>query len=219
MDIPTVYEWIERRKVIAVMRGAFSLDVARQVTRVLREEGITTFEFTANSTQPIETMQAIKHELGADACVGMGTVLDVGMAHRAVEAGADFVVSPVFQPEVVRVVQEAGVFMAPGVITPTEAVQAWAMGVPLLKIFPIGALGIDYFKTMFAPLDHLKFMCNGAIHAENARDFLKAGAIAVGVGNWLTGDGTTSLDIIRKRAQILRGVVDEAKGRAPLRTV
>jgi 2-dehydro-3-deoxyphosphogluconate aldolase / (4S)-4-hydroxy-2-oxoglutarate aldolase len=211
MNIQTAYEFVERGAIMAGMRGKFTPDVALRVTGVLMEEGINVFEFTMNSVQPIEAMQAAKREYGADACVGMGTVLDTETARRVLDAGADFVVSPAFQPEVVSVVQAANVLVAPGVITPSEAVQAWGMGVKLLKIFPIGPLGIDYFKTLFGPLDHIKFMCNGGINPENARDFLKNGAVACGAGNWLTGDGTTPLDTIRKRAQMMRNAVEEAR--------
>ena len=84
---------------------------------------------------------------------------------------------------------ERGVLMGPGVATPSEAVAAWNMGVKLLKLFPIGALGTDYFAAMFGPLKHMSFMCNGAMNDQNAREFLQAGAVACGMGGWLVGDG------------------------------
>ena len=157
-------------------------------------------------------MRAVKAEFGAAACVGMGTVLDLESAREALDAGADFVVSPAFQPEIVSAVRDGGVLMGPGVATPSEAVAAWAMGVKLLKLFPIGALGIDYFTAMFGPLKHMTFMCNGAMDDQNAREFIQAGAVACGMGGWLVGDGTWSKSRLRSRARILANAVSSAKG-------
>lgn len=198
--------------IVAGMRGAFPPDLALRVSEVLMREGINVFEMMMNSESPIAAMQAIKAEYGGDACVGMGTVLNVESAKAVLDAGADFVVSPAFQPEVVEAVMDRGVLMGPGVVTPSEAVAAWAMGVPLLKLFPIGALGIDYFEAMFGPLNHMTFMCNGAINDQNARAFLQAGAVACGMGGWLVGDGTWSKSQLRSRARILVNAVRSARG-------
>lgn len=220
MDAQTAYETIVRSGILAGSRGAFPPPVALRMAAVMMSEGINCFELTMNSEQPIEAMQAIKREYGSEACVGMGTVLDVDTARRVIDAGADFIVSPAFQPEVVEVVQAAGVFIAPGVITPSEAVHAWGMGVKMLKIFPIGALGVEYFKAIFGPLDHMKFMCNGGMNAENAYQFMKAGAVACGMASWLTGDGTTPENVLRDRARMLRQAVEAARtGRPILQTV
>ena len=139
----------------------------------------------------------------------------MSIRRRAVlDAGADFVVSPAFQPEVVRAVMERGVLVGPGVATPSEAVAAWGMGVKLLKLFPIGALGIDYFTALFGPLKHMTFMCNGAMNDQNAREFLQAGAVACGMGGWLVGDGSWSKSRLRSRAGILVNAARSARGGA-----
>lgn len=216
MNPQTAYEMIEKTMILAGTRGAFPPEVALRIAAVLVSEGITVFELTMNSEQPIAAMQAIKREYGAEACVGMGTVLDVDTARRVLDAGADFVVSPAFQPEVVQVVLDAGVLVAPGVITPSEAVNAWAMGVKILKIFPIGPLGLDYFKALFGPLDHMKFMCNGGMNADNAYAFIQAGAVACGMAGWLTGDGSMPEAILRQRARALRNAVQAARTGQPI---
>lgn len=217
MDSQTAYNYCEKSGMIAGMRGAFPPDVALRTCAVIMEEGINVFEFTMNSEEPIEAMQAVKREFGDSACVGMGTVLDVALVDEVLDAGADFIVSPAFQPDLVKAVLAHNVLMAPGVITPSEAVAAWEMGVKLLKIFPIGALGIDYFKAMFAPLDHMKFMCNGGMTDQNARDFMIAGAVCCGMAGWLTGDGTWGESRLRSRARILRNIVDGVReGHEPL---
>lgn len=202
-DTFTTYQMIEQTHIVAGMRGAFGPETALRVTEVLMSEGIRVFELTMNSEDPIDAMQAVKKAYGDEAAVGMGTVLDTETAKRVLDAGADFIVSPAFSPAVVQVALDADVLIAPGVATPTEAVNAWEMGVPLLKLFPIGALGIDYFRAMFGPLNHMKFMCNGAMNQENARAFLQAGAVACGMAGWLTGNGTVPLETIRARAHTL----------------
>jgi len=214
MDSDSALNVIKSSGIVAGMRGAFPPDVALGVADVLMNEGINVFEMMMNSEEPIAAMRAVKAEFGAEACVGMGTVLDLESANRALDAGADFVVSPAFQPEVVETVMAHGVLMGPGVATPTEAVAAWGMGVPLLKLFPIGALGIDYFTAIFGPLKHMTFMCNGAITDQNAREFIRAGAVACGMGAWLVGDGTWSKSQLRSRARILVNAVASARGEA-----
>lgn len=216
MKAQEAYTMIEDTGVMAGCRGAFGPETALHVYSTLFAEGIKVFEFTMNSEQPIEAMQAVKKEFGDEAAVGMGTVLDVETAKKVLDAGADFIVSPAFQPEVVSFVVEKDILMGPGVITPSEAVAAWGMGVKLLKIFPIGALGIDYFKAMFGPLNHMNFMCNGAVNADNVREFIQAGAVAGGMASWLTGDGTWGDSKLRSRARVLLNSIASARGETPL---
>lgn len=212
MDSKDALKAIEGGGIVAGMRGAFPPAVALQTAETLMNEGISNFEMLMNSEQPIEAMQALKGEFGEDACVGMGTVLDVDSAKRVLDAGADFVVSPAFQPDVVEAVMARGVLMGPGAATPSEAVAAWGMGVPLVKLFPIGALGIEYFQAVFGPLNHIRFMCNGAINDQNAREFMRAGAVACGMGPWLVGDGTWAKSRLRSRARILVNAVESGRG-------
>ena len=210
------YDRVERSGIMAGMRGQFPPDVAVEIVRTLIESAqIDVFEFTLNSDRAIEAMQAAKREFGDEAMVGMGTVLDADAARRVLDAGADFIVSPAFNRDVIALAQDADVLIAPGVITPTEAVDAWATGVKLLKIFPIGVLGVDYLKAVRGPLDHMKFLCNGAISDQNVGDFMKAGAVACGTSGWLTGDGTMALDTIARRARILREIITRVRSDNP----
>jgi 2-dehydro-3-deoxyphosphogluconate aldolase / (4S)-4-hydroxy-2-oxoglutarate aldolase len=215
MTIDKANQMILDGVILAGMRGAFPPATALKVCETMVEEEINLFEFTMNSQQPIEAMQAVKKQFGEAACVGMGTVLDVETARKVIDAGADFIVSPAFQPEVVEFVLSKGVFIAPGVITPSEAVAAWGMGVKMLKLFPIGSLGLDYFKAVFGPLDHMKFMCNGGMNDNNSRELIQAGAVAVGMASWLTGDGTWTDSRLRSRARVLVNAVAVARGESP----
>lgn len=211
MNSQAALDQIKAGGIVAGMRGAFPPDIALPVSEILMAEGISVFEMLMNSEAPIATMRALKAEYGDDACVGMGTVLDVNTAREVMDAGADFVVSPAFQPDVVREVMANDILMGPGVATASEAVAAWDMGVKLLKLFPIGALGIAYFSAIFGPLKHMTFMCNGAMDDHNAREFIQAGAVACGMGGWLVGDGTWSKSQLRSRARILVNAVQSTR--------
>ncbi|MBZ0275695.1 MAG: bifunctional 4-hydroxy-2-oxoglutarate aldolase/2-dehydro-3-deoxy-phosphogluconate aldolase [Anaerolineae bacterium] len=215
MDSQQAYHFVETSGLIAGVRGAFPPAVALPVAEALMKAEINVFEFTMNSERAIEAMQAVKREYGDSACVGMGTVLDAATARRVLDAGADFVVSPAFSPEVVQTVMDADILIAPGVMTPTECVDAWAMGVKLLKIFPIGTLGLDYFKAIRGPLDHIQFMCNGGMDDQNVPLFLHAGAVCCGMAGWLTGDGTWPVAKIQERGLRLRELVTEVRTGTP----
>lgn len=211
MNCQRALDAIKAGGIVAGMRGAFPPDVALRVSETLMGEGITVFEMMMNSQEPIAAMRALKSEYGDEACVGMGTVLAVDSANQVMDAGADFVVSPAFQRDVVAAVKARDILVGPGVATPSEAVAAWDMGVQLLKLFPIGALGIEYYRAMFGPLKHMTFMCNGAMDDQNAREFMQAGAIACGMGAWLVGDGAWSKSQLRSRARILVNAVASAR--------
>jgi 2-dehydro-3-deoxyphosphogluconate aldolase/(4S)-4-hydroxy-2-oxoglutarate aldolase len=215
VDSQTAYEYIEYSALVAGVRGAFPPEVALPVMAALMESEINVFEFTMNSERAIEAMQATKREYGDSACVGMGTVLDVETARRVLEAGADFIVSPAFSPDVVKTALAADVLIAPGVMTPTECVDAWALGVKLLKVFPVGVLGVGYFKAIRGPLSHMNFMCNGGMNDTNVPQFLQSGAVCCGMADWLTGDGTWPVQKIRERGRLLRDIVTEVRTGVP----
>jgi 2-dehydro-3-deoxyphosphogluconate aldolase/(4S)-4-hydroxy-2-oxoglutarate aldolase len=210
MNTSTALARFARCGIVVVLRGTFPPDSALPLVETLIEAGLDAVEFTTNSAQAFEAMQAVRAAFGPDICAGMGTVLDAATAQRALDAGADFMVAPSFSPAVVAAAQAADRLIAPGVITPTECVDAWALGVPLLKLFPIGALGLDYFKTLRGPLNHMAFMCNGSIDDSNTGAFIQAGALACGTG-WPVGDGTWPLERVAERARRLRGIVDAAR--------
>ncbi|MDD9956972.1 MAG: bifunctional 4-hydroxy-2-oxoglutarate aldolase/2-dehydro-3-deoxy-phosphogluconate aldolase [Anaerolineaceae bacterium] len=198
-----VLDELLQRKLLAGMRGHFPPDLALPLCAALVEEGINIFEFTLNSTEPVAAMQAVKAELGPKVFCGMGTVLSADDARQIIDAGADFIVSPAFQPEVVQVALDADLLVAPGVMTPSECVQAWDMGVDLLKFFPAGPLGLDFFRALRGPLRHMRFLANGNITPDNLPGFLDAGAACSGLSGWLTGDGSRPLHEIRARARQL----------------
>jgi len=164
-------ERIRAERFVAVIRRAPDLDA---VAEELVEAGIGVLEFTLDSPGALE---AIARWRGR-ATVLAGTVRTEAEATAAVEAGAAALVSPVLDPELVR--NEHKVPFVPGCFTASEIERAWRLGAPLVKLFPAGALGPGYVRSLLAPLADVPLLVTGGITADNALDFLAAGAVAVG---------------------------------------
>jgi 2-dehydro-3-deoxyphosphogluconate aldolase/(4S)-4-hydroxy-2-oxoglutarate aldolase len=216
MTPEAVFQRIQRDGLVAALRGAFPPEVAVRAAEPAIRHGVTVIELTMNSERPLEAMQAVKRAFGDAAVVGMGTVLTAHMAAQALDAGADFLVSPAFDPDMLATGQRAGVLTIPGVLTPTEIVQAMQAGATLLKLFPVGPLGVEYFKAIRGPLNQVPMMANGGTTDSNIGAFIRAGAFACGMGSWLVGDGTWPADEIARRAQSLVDLVAAARSGAPL---
>lgn len=204
---------IERCGIIAALRGSFDEVRAIKTCEILYEQGIDVFEFTMNSAQPIPTLKAVKAVFQGRALVCMGTVLDTETAHRVIDAGADFLLSPGCDPAVVKTVHDAGLLMCPGVLTPTEILGAARLSVKLHKLFPVGPVGVGYLRAIKGPLRHMKFLCDGGMNLDNVPEFLAAGATACGLVEALTGDGTESPGAVRERAKRLMNAVSEVRAK------
>ena len=188
---------------IPVLRG---LDTARvlEVTAVLRDSGIAVAEITMESPNAAASIEAA---VGEGIVAGAGTVMSVGEAEVAVDAGAAFLVSPHTDFEIVRWAVDRAIPMIPGAFTPTEVASAWRAGVAAVKIFPASLVGPGILNALRGPFGGLPLVPTGGITAENARSYLDAGAIAVGIGGWLTDHG--DLDVIAERG---RATVEACSG-------
>jgi 2-dehydro-3-deoxyphosphogluconate aldolase/(4S)-4-hydroxy-2-oxoglutarate aldolase len=136
--------------------------------------------------------------------LGAGTVLDESTADRVIDAGAQFVVSPIFRPGIIAACHAHDVPAMPGCFTPTEILEAWEAGADIVKVFPATALGPGYLKDVRAPLPHVKLMPTGGVTVENAGDWIKAGAAAVGVGTALLDAAAIAAgqyDVLRSKAE------------------
>lgn len=176
---------IEQTGLIAIVRGIEPESVL-PLAEALYAGGVEVIEVTCNSTRYLESITALKTEMGDKMKVGAGTVINPVMAQLVIDAGADFVLSPDFNPDVVSMVHEKQRLMIPAVMTPSEILQACRLGVDLLKLFPANSLGIDYLKEIQGPLDNLALIPVGGITLDNTASFAQAGAFAVGVGSALT---------------------------------
>jgi 2-dehydro-3-deoxyphosphogluconate aldolase/(4S)-4-hydroxy-2-oxoglutarate aldolase len=176
-----VLEVLQRTRILAVVRLE-RYDQAVDVSRALVAGGITIIEFTHTGTGVDDAVSAARATLGDQAQIGVGTVLDAGVAAASIDAGAQFVVTPVVRPAVISVCRSRGVSILCGALTPTEALTAREAGADMIKVFPARVGGPQYLRDILAPLPMLRLVPTGGIGPENARAYLHAGAIAVGVG-------------------------------------
>ena len=175
---------IEACGVVAVIRLQDGSRL-RGVVDALAAGGITALEVTMTVPRAIELIGEIAPTLPAGFVIGAGTVVDPETARAAVQAGARFIVGPVFRPAVIEASHAAGAAAMPGCFSPTEILAAWDAGADVVKVFPATALGPAYFKDLRGPLPHVKLLPTGGVSLENAGDWIRAGAVAVGVGGAL----------------------------------
>jgi 2-dehydro-3-deoxyphosphogluconate aldolase/(4S)-4-hydroxy-2-oxoglutarate aldolase len=170
--------------VVAVirMRDAAKL---RAVVDAIAEGGVRAIEVTMTVPNAVGLIATLASSLRSDILLGAGTVTDVVTARAVIDAGARFVVGPVFRPDVIVACHERGVPIAPGCFSPTEILDAHERGADIVKVFPATALGPSYIKDLRAPMPQLKLMPTGGVTLDNAGDWIRAGAVAVGVGSAL----------------------------------
>ncbi len=201
---------------VAVVRMADSGRLVR-LAEAIAEGGVTAIEITMTTPNALAVIEETGRQLGDAVTVGVGSVLDAETARRAVDAGARYVVSPVFKPEVVAESHRLGVPVMPGCFTPTEILTATEAGADVVKVFPADVFGPTFFKAVLAPMPHLRMMPTGGVSLTNAGDWIRAGAVAVGVGSALLdkqaiadGDWAT----LTRNARTLRQSVEAGRARA-----
>ena len=179
-----------RHKVIAIARGV-APEQSLALARALYAGGIRMLELTFVQKEPESFRQTaasiarLRQEFGEEMFVGAGTVLTVEQAELAHEAGAQFIVSPDVNADVIRRTVELDMASFPGAMTPTEVMTAHRAGADLVKLFPVARLGAAYVKDLVAPISHVPLLAVGGVNANNAAEFLKAGCVGVGVGGQL----------------------------------
>jgi 2-dehydro-3-deoxyphosphogluconate aldolase / (4S)-4-hydroxy-2-oxoglutarate aldolase len=173
--------------VIAVVRARQSAQVL-PLSRALLAGGVIAIEITLTTPNAVEAIRETASALGAEAFIGVGTVLDTASCVAAISAGARFVVSPVLRPELVPIAHAGGCPIMLGAYTPTEAQQAHEAGADFVKIFPADGLGPAYIKALRAPLPHLRIVPTGGVDLNTAPAFLEAGCAALGVGSSLVSN-------------------------------
>lgn len=173
---------IEKLGVVAIIRMPDPAAL-RAVVDALAEGGVRALEVTMTVPRAIELIAEIAPTLPPDFLFGAGTLLDGETVRRAVGAGAQFIVSPVFRREVVEAAHSEGVPVMPGCLSPTEILDAWDMGADIIKVFPATSVGPSYIKDVRGPLPHVKLMPTGGVSIDNVGEWLRAGAVAVGVGS------------------------------------
>lgn len=174
---------IEQAGVVAVVRLT-DARVGEHVARALIDGGVTAIEITMTVPRALELIADLSRLL-PQALIGAGTVTDAAMAQLVIDAGAKFVVSPVFRPSIIEACHERGVPSLPGCFSPTEILSAWDAGAEIVKVFPATSLGPGFIRDLRGPFPALKLMPTGGVTIENAAQWIRAGAVAIGVGGAL----------------------------------
>ncbi|MGM0883377.1 MAG: bifunctional 4-hydroxy-2-oxoglutarate aldolase/2-dehydro-3-deoxy-phosphogluconate aldolase [Bacillota bacterium] len=177
-------ELLLQHKIVAILRGIEDRH-ADDTAQALIDGGIHMMEITMNTEGAAVMIERWRTKFDGKAAVGAGTVTDVELAEQAVAAGAQFLISPNLDEEVIAYGRERGLSVWPGVMTPTEIVKAWKAGADAVKIFPMGTLGVGYLKEIRGPLNDIPMMATGGVDLHNIADYFKAGANAVGMGGKL----------------------------------
>lgn len=199
--------------IVAIIRASSGEQLVK-VARALYEGGVDVIEVTFTVPNVLEILQAVRKDLGDKILLGAGTVLDTETCRAALLAGAEFIVSPTVNVDVIKMCNRYDKLMMPGAFTPTEVLTAWEAGGDVIKIFPGEIGGPNYLKALHGPLPQVRIMPTGGVDLETLPSFFKAGACAVGVGSNLvekkaveTGD----MERIRSLAQQYSSLVKQCK--------
>lgn len=182
-----IYEKIVKGKVVAIVRGVSSQDMPNLV-EAMYLGGITCVEVTFDQSSEekmkdtLVSISKIAQVYTDKVCVGAGTVMTVEQVRAAIDAGAQYIISPNVDEDVIKETKKLGKVSIPGAFTPTETALAYKYGADIVKLFPAGELGASYIKAVKAPLKHIPVVAVGGVNPENCIEFIKAGAIGVGCG-------------------------------------
>jgi len=205
-------EWLQKMAmkflsqvpVIGIIRGA-DTEAVKAAVKAAFEGGLRVMEITLNREDAFAQIAMIKADFKDRIDLGAGTVLDVKSAEKAIAAGAQFIVTPALIPEVIEYCVRRKIPVFPGAMTPTEILVAHRAGAEMVKVFPASVLGPGYIKSLLGPFPDLKLMPTGGVTPENAAEYFKAGAAAVGAGGelfkkeWLAkGDWEAIRDTAKK---------------------
>lgn len=177
-------EQLKECSIVAVIRGA-TVDNIIPISKALNEGGVKGIEITVETPKAFTLIEKVVSEMGDEVIVGAGTVLDPETARAAIMVGSKFIFSPTINPETIKITKRYGVISVPGALTPTEILTGYEHGADIIKVFPSNIVGPTYLKDIHGPLPHIPLMPTGGIDVDNVGDYIKAGAVAVGVGSSL----------------------------------
>ncbi len=204
---------LEADGVVAIVRTADPSTV-RPIVEAIAAGGVRAIEITFTVPDAVGLIRTLSKELPDDILLGAGTVLEPEAALQAIDAGAHFIVSPVFNPEVVRAAHRRDVAAVPGCLTPTEILAAWEAGADAVKLFPAGAVGPQYLRDLRGPMPQVRLLPTGGLTVKNVAEWIRAGAMAVGMGTALLDPKAIAegrLDVLTARARSMMEAVRVAR--------
>lgn len=178
---------IEACSIVAIIR-ANSANELIAAAAAIHAGGVNVIEVTMTTPNALRVIRDVSSAYGDSILVGAGSVLDAETARAVMLAGAEFIVSPVTKADVIEICNRYGKVVIPGAFTPTEILTAWEAGADYVKVFPSSGVGASYIKDVKAPLPHIPLIPTGGINIENAAEFIRAGATALGVGSSLVNN-------------------------------
>jgi 2-dehydro-3-deoxyphosphogluconate aldolase/(4S)-4-hydroxy-2-oxoglutarate aldolase len=170
--------------IVAVVRAPDASALV-EVCRALAEGGVTVVEITMTVPDALDVVRAVRRELGDRVLLGAGTILDAETGRLALLAGAEYLVAPTLNLDVIRLCRRYDKIVMPGAFTPTEILTAWEAGADIVKVFPAEVVGPTFFKALRGPLPQIRVMPTGGVDLTTANAFLAAGACCLGVGSQL----------------------------------
>lgn len=181
-----IFSWdlFNKMPVVGIIRG-LSVDEIDFVLPIYKEAGFTTIEITLNTPEALSVIGSLANQYDGTLNVGAGTVCTLDELAAALDAGANFIVTPIFKSEVVKKCVSLQVPIFPGAFSPTEIYEAWELGASMVKLYPASVVGPAYVSAVLAPLNKVKLMPTGGIHLSNMLAFMKAGAASLGIGSEL----------------------------------
>jgi len=199
--------------VIAIMR-ANSPQSLIQATEAIKQGGVRVIEVTMTTPGALDVIKEAREKFEEEILFGAGSVLDCETARMAILAGADFIVSPSLDKEMIHLCNRYGIPVIPGCFTPSEMIIAWESGATFIKLFPASIVSQKMIKAVLAPFPQLEIIPVGGIHLDNALDYIKNGAVALGVGSSLVNDKlleSGDYEEITDRAEQLISLVKEGR--------
>lgn len=216
MDKKSFIKKLEDSRIICVLRTSLDRDL-RPVIDALVAGGINLIELTTTCPSFLDRLGIyVEHAKSHNAIFGVGTVLDVATAIDSIHLGSSFVVSPIFNPDIVSACRDLDVPVIPGCMTPTEIFNAWNAGATIIKTFPGRVCVPGFFKDLAGPFPDIRMMPTGNVNENTAVEYIEAGAIAVGVGKALVSDDLISAgawDIITSQARRFNEIVHGASSK------
>lgn len=200
-------------KAVAVIRMEDPTNLI-EVAEAIYSGGVKAIEITMTVPNAIETIKVADRYIGEKILIGVGSVLNPEMAQKAIDAGAKYVVSPIFKKEIIARGHENDIPVMSGAFSPTEIQSAFEAGSDIVKVFPADVLGMSFIKSIKAPMPHLKIMPTGGVSLTNAGDWLKAGACAVGIGTSLLNKkaiAEKNYDLLTENAKLVMRSINESK--------
>jgi 2-dehydro-3-deoxyphosphogluconate aldolase/(4S)-4-hydroxy-2-oxoglutarate aldolase len=196
--------------IVAVVRSQDSRQLV-EVVGALADGGVTVVEITFSVPNALDVLKQVRQALGDRVLLGAGTILDAETGRAALLAGAEYLVSPTLNLDVIRLCHRYDKLVMPGAFTPTEILTAWEAGADIVKVFPAEVLGPAFFKAMRGPLPQIRLMPTGGVDLATAASFLQAGACCLGIGGQLVepraiadGNFTRLRDLARQYVAIVR---------------